>query len=83
MWKKYFIHLQGSVYQSLEKISRIQVLGILTTIIDNKPGIEKCIRDIRLTDITDENSLNYLFDYDGTLGRYPDRSGILADREIG
>lgn len=74
MQKNGYIHLQGSVYQSNNAISYIQVISLLEKLIEKKPGLEKCIRDMRMSDITDENSLNYLFQYDGTTGRYPDIS---------
>lgn len=69
-----FIHQQGSVYQSVNKVSSTFVSFLLSEIIGSRPGIEKCIRDIRLTDVTNENDLNHLCSYDGTLGKYPDKT---------
>lgn len=81
MKKNGYTHLQGSVYQSNVSISYTQVILLLEKIIEKKPGLEKCIRDMRVADITDENSLNYLFQYDGTIGRYPDISPRSRTRD--
>lgn len=77
-----FTHIQGSVFHSTMPMNKTEVSFCINVMIKNCPGLEKCIRDIRVADITKENSLNYLFDYDGTLGKYPDKSGISSEREI-
>lgn len=41
-------------------------------LIDKYPYLEKCVRDIRVANIIDINSLNYIFDYDGTPGKFAD-----------
>lgn len=69
-----FIHIEGSVYQSDTPLENTKVAFTIRNMVSHCPGLEKCIRDIRLADITDENSLNYLFQYDGTTGKYPDKS---------
>lgn len=69
-----FRHIQGSVYQSVDVVSNTSVIILIAELIQNKPGIEKCIRDIRMTDISKINDLNYLFEYDGTPGTYIDMS---------
>lgn len=69
-----FTHIQGSVFQSDLPMNKIRVSIIINDIIKNCSGLEKCVRDIRMTDIMAENSLNYLADYDGTIGRYLDIS---------
>ena len=69
-----FRKVEGSVYQSIYAVDNTRVSYIVIDLIEKKPGLEKCIRDMRVADITDENSLNYLFQYDGTIGRYPDIS---------
>ncbi|MCM1084459.1 MAG: hypothetical protein NC393_12915 [Clostridium sp.] len=79
-----FRHIQGSVYQSIGTVSNISVIVLMSELIQNKPGIEKCIRDIRVTDISKINDLNYLFEYDGTTGLYADRSKVTtrSDEEM-
>ena len=67
-------HIEGSVYQSMSELNNTDVSMTLYNLMMRIPGIEKCIRDMRLTDITEENSLNYLFQYDGTAGKYSDKS---------
>ena len=74
MKKNGYKHLQGSVYQSNSPVGYMQVITLLERMIEKKPGLEKCFRDMRLTDITAENNLNYLFEYDRTIGKYPDKS---------
>ncbi len=69
-----FIHLQGSVYQSTNAVTDFYVMGLVSIFIYNNPGVEKCIRDLRLTDVIKQNSLNHLCNYDGTTGKYPDKS---------
>lgn len=76
MKKNGYKHLQGSVYQSISPVGYMQVITLLERMIEKKPGLEKCFRDMRLTDITAENNLNYLFEYDRTIGKYPDKSRI-------
>ena len=76
MKKNGYKHLQGSVYQSISPVGYMQVITLLERMIEKKPGLEKCFRDMRLTDITAENNLNYLFEYDRTIGKYPDKSSI-------
>ena len=66
MKKNGYKHLQGSVYQSISPVGYMQVITLLERMIEKKPGLEKCFRDMRLTDITAENNLNYLFEYDRT-----------------
>ncbi|WP_052212515.1 hypothetical protein [Anaerovibrio lipolyticus] len=65
-----FEHRQGSVYHSINPITRIKTNGIIKNLIKEMPYITKCIRDITQTRIGDDVSINYLFEYDGTPGKY-------------
>ena len=49
-----------------------EVEYILALIVEQYPSIEKCIRDIRVTEIGETHELNRLLDYDGTPGKYKD-----------
>lgn len=65
-----FEHLQGSVYVSKEALSNTKITAIINGLLTKYNYLEKCVRDIRKTDITREHSLNHLFSYDGTPGDY-------------
>jgi len=67
---KGFTHIEGSGYMSKNIMSSIQVTQIIIGLIEEYPYLSKCIRDIRQTNVVDEQSLNDLFDYDGTVGRF-------------
>lgn len=68
--KNGFEHLQGSVYVSKEALSNTKITAIINGLLTKYNYLEKCVRDIRKTDITREHSLNHLFSYDGTLGDF-------------
>lgn len=65
-----FKHLQGSVYTSHSPMRDLDVTYIIKELLSKYDYLEKCIRDIRKTDITREHSLNHLFSYDGTSGKF-------------
>ena len=52
MKKNGYKHLQGSVYQSISPVGYMQVITLLERMIEKKPGLEKCFRDMRLTDLS-------------------------------
>lgn len=68
--EKGFSHPQGSGYISDKAISNSEMFDIIIELKEKYPYIEKCVRDIRVANIIDVNSLNYFFDYDGTPGKY-------------
>lgn len=70
--EKGFDHPQGSGYISRESFSNTEVTDLIFELKDMYPYLEKCIRDIRVANIVDINSLSYIFDYDGTPGKYVD-----------
>ncbi|WP_407396701.1 hypothetical protein [Anaerovibrio sp.] len=65
-----FEHRQGSVYHSINPIKRMKINGIIKKLIKEMPYIKKCIRDITQARIDDDVSMNDLFEYDGTPGKY-------------
>lgn len=65
-----FSHIQGSVYESQKPMTNTDVYIFLNALNNRYPYIEKCIRDIRQTNISGTYSLNHLFDYDGTPGKF-------------
>jgi virulence-associated protein VapD len=52
--------------------SNTEIANMMYDLIDKYPYLEKCVRDIRVANIIDINSLNYIFDYDGTPGKFAD-----------
>lgn len=65
-----FKHIQGSVYQSLKPMRTADVVYLVDVLVSTYPYLEKCIRDINVTEILEVSNLNYLLSYDGTPGRY-------------
>lgn len=63
-------HIEGSVYMSNRSMGNGDVLYILDEIKEKYPYLEKCIREIHQTDISNVHSLNQYFTYDGTPGQY-------------
>jgi len=61
---------EGSTYSSDTSIEFLDVVSILYDMLEKYPFMEKCVRDMSVTEITEESSVNYLFDYDGTPGKY-------------
>lgn len=70
MENKGFEHRQGSVYHSIEPMMRAKATETIDSLIEEMPYLTKCIRDITQTRIGDDVSLNDLFEYDGTPGKY-------------
>lgn len=70
MLKNDFTHIEGSSYMSNKALSEFDLYNIIDGLIEEIPCLEKCCRDMRVTNISRVHSLNYLFDYDGTPGKY-------------
>lgn len=70
MHKNGFNHIQGTVYESKNSKSNIDIINLIIELKTLYPSLNKCIRDIRQTDISKTHSLNSYFDYDGTCGKY-------------
>jgi hypothetical protein len=68
MYKNGFNHIQGIVYESEKPKSYVEIGRLLKKMKTLYPSLDKCIRDIRQTDITNIHSLNDIFSYDGTSG---------------
>ncbi|MBQ8913665.1 MAG: hypothetical protein IJ054_06445 [Lachnospiraceae bacterium] len=65
-----FIHIEGSGYVSNKDYNFDDVLNIITSLVETYPFLEKCFRDMRLSEEPEIHSLNFMFDYDGTPGKY-------------
>ncbi|MBQ9199431.1 MAG: hypothetical protein IJ141_04565 [Lachnospiraceae bacterium] len=65
-----FYRQEGSTYSSNDSKEFIDVVSMLYDMLDKYPFMEKCVRDMSVTEITEESSVNFLFDYDGTPGQY-------------
>ena len=65
-----FEHIEGSGYMSNYSLDYYDVIDIIDRMKIEFPYIEKCVRDIRVTEITKQHSLNHMLDYDGTPGKY-------------
>lgn len=67
-----FEHAEGSGYISISEISDYKLYKILDELKKKYPYITKCIRDMHVADVISLNSLDNLFEYDGTPGIYKD-----------
>lgn len=65
-----FTHPQGSGYISIEKLSNSEIFFLTQKLLKEYPYLAKCVRDIRIADIIEVNSINHYFDYDGTAGKF-------------
>ena len=68
-----FYRQEGSTYASNDSKEFIDVVSMLYDMLDKYPFMGKCVRDMsvtEITEITEESSVNFLFDYDGTPGKY-------------
>jgi len=63
-------HVEGSVYQSDFAISDYDFTYEIMQIMNKKPKLSQCIREIHYGDAPKFNSLNHLTKYDGTPGKY-------------
>jgi len=68
-----FRHPQGSGYISKAPMHRHEVFAIIDAIKMAHPFFGKCIRDIAMTDVGKDFSLNDRLDYDGTSGELENR----------
>lgn len=68
--KKQFDHIQGSVYVSKKAMSMPSITIFVDDLVKEYPYIEKCVRDMTVTSVSKNTSLNYHFSYDGTAGQY-------------
>lgn len=67
-----FEHVEGSGYISNAEISDFKVFRILRNLKKEYPYLTKCVKDMRIADITSFNSLAKEFTYDGSPGIYKD-----------
>lgn len=68
--KNNFDHPQGSVYVSKKPMTISSIYIHVSNLLQKHPYIEKCVRDISFTNSPKKTSLNTMFSYDGTAGKY-------------
>lgn len=56
-----FYWVEGSVYESYGDVKKVRAIKILEKFIDKQPWIIDCMRDCRISTISDQNDLTYLF----------------------
>ncbi len=59
-----FIWLQGSVYVSMKPITNMKAISIITKLVEKYPYLNKAVRDMTVTEISELFSLNFLFNKD-------------------
>lgn len=55
-----FKHIQGSVYETIDKVNYAKVVTEIYRILDKYPYLNLCIRDIKVSNIDKQYDLNYL-----------------------
>ena len=70
MKKEGWRHIEGSVYMSGQPMSSSDVAYMIDSIKEKYPYLDKCVREIHQTDVSNVHSLNQYFSYDGTPGQY-------------
>lgn len=56
-----FRWIEGSVYESVDHMEKTKVLAVLQDFIDAYPWILDCVRDCRISSVTQQNNLTWLF----------------------
>lgn len=69
-WK----HVEGSVYMSMQPMDNMEVAYLIKNMKEQFPYLDKCVREMHQTDISNVHSLNQYFSYDGTPGRYEQKT---------
>ena len=72
------------MYQSISPVSTTRVMYLVDMIIATYPYLEKCIRDINVTEILEVSNLNHLLAYDGQPGKYEGmyRQSRMSEEEL-
>lgn len=74
MEKEGWKHVEGSVYMSMQPMDNMAVAYLIKNLNEQFPYLDKCIREMHQTDISKVHSLNQYFSYDGTPGRYEQKT---------
>lgn len=74
-----WIHIEGSVYMSSKPLSTTKIAHLINGLKKQYPYIEKCIRSMHQSDISKVHSLDYLFEYDGTAGKYAQKEDVKQE----
>ena len=72
--KNGFEHIEGSAYMSKKPMSNTEIGNFIDDLKDKFPYLNKCVREIHQSDISNTHSLNHFFEYDGTAGEYSKES---------
>lgn len=78
MKKEEWKHIEGSVYMSAHPMSNADVAYMIKELKKQYPYLEKCVREIHQTDVSNIHSLNQYFTYDGTPGKYEQHENEVA-----
>lgn len=70
MEKNDFKHIEGSVYSSVKTMNNQEVLDLIDSLKEEYEYLDKCVRDMHMTDIGETHSLGGQFSYDGTAGEF-------------
>lgn len=70
-WK----HVEGSIYVSNKQITNPQAQLTVRKLKKKIPYLSKAVREIHITNVSNIYSLSYMFDYDGTPGKYAQTQG--------
>ena len=70
MNKRNWIHIEGSVYVSKMPMSNIKTAHLVNDLKNKYPYLNKCIREMHQSDISNVHSLSHCFEYDGTTGKF-------------
>lgn len=73
-----FKHIEGSVYMSKKPISNLEVTNFIIDLKKKYNYLDKCVKKIHQSDITNTHSLSHLFNYDGTAGEHA-KSNVEKD----
>ena len=76
-WK----HIEGSVYMSDQSMYNTNILRLIKKMKEQYPYLDKCVREIHKTDISNIHSLNQYFSYDGTPGQYAQQENKVNDHK--
>lgn len=76
MKSRRWIHIEGSVYMSQKPMSNTMVALFISDLKKQYPYLSKCIRNIHQSDISNIHSLDHLFEYDGTPGKFVQKDSV-------
>ena len=69
-----FEHIEGSVYASKNTMNNQKVMDLIEDLKEKHEYLDKCVKGMHQTDIGDTHSLTWQFNYDGTPGKFAQKS---------